>query len=129
MSRGRGGGPKAGTSGVQGPVYAITPPVELADRPVIQGMFLLCRLWERVLFDYGAPHSFIATLVVIELGLKVEALEEPLYELSLRDEGEDRDDMSWLRVRDLQDSTHSGPGGHGHVRVRRHPWDGLADSL
>ena len=25
--------------------------------------------------------------------------------------------MSWLRVRDLGDSTHSGPKGHGHVRV------------
>ena len=37
--------------------------------------------------------------------------------------------MSWLRVRDLGDSTHSGPEGHGHVRVRRHPWDGLADNL
>ena len=42
---------------------------------------------------------------------------------------ENRDDMSWLRVRDLTDSTHSGPEGHGHVRVRCHPWDGLADSL
>ena len=39
------------------------------------------------------------------------------------------DDMPWLRVRDLGDSTHSRPEGHGHVRVRRHPWDGLADSL
>ena len=32
-----------------------------------------------MLFDYGASHSFIAALVVIELGLEVEALEEPLY--------------------------------------------------
>ena len=37
--------------------------------------------------------------------------------------------MSWFLVRDLGDSTHSGPEGHGHVRVRRHPGDGLADSL
>ena len=37
------------------------------------------RLWARVLFDSGASHSFIASLVVIELGLEVEALEEPLY--------------------------------------------------
>ena len=37
--------------------------------------------------------------------------------------------MSWLRVRDLGDSTHSGPKGHGHVRVRRNPWDGLADGV
>ena len=32
-----------------------------------------------MLFDFGASHSFIAASVVIELGLKVEALEEPLY--------------------------------------------------
>ena len=32
-----------------------------------------------MLFHSGASHSFIATSVVIELGLKVEALEEPLY--------------------------------------------------
>ena len=37
--------------------------------------------------------------------------------------------MSWLRVIDLGDSTHNGPEGHGHVRVRSHPEDGLADSL
>ena len=42
-------------------------------------MFLLSHLWARVLFDYGASHSFIAASVVIELGLEVEALEEPLY--------------------------------------------------
>ena len=32
-----------------------------------------------MLFDSGASHSFITASVVIELGLKVEALEEPLY--------------------------------------------------
>ena len=37
------------------------------------------RLWERVLFDSGASHSFIAALVMRELGLEVETLEEPLY--------------------------------------------------
>ena len=42
-------------------------------------MFLLSRLWERVLFDSGTSHSFIVALVVIELGLEVETLEEPLY--------------------------------------------------
>ena len=42
-------------------------------------MFLLSFLWARVLFDSGASHSFIAASVVIELGLEVEALEEPLY--------------------------------------------------
>ena len=32
-----------------------------------------------MLFDSSASHSFIITSVVIELGLEVEALEEPLY--------------------------------------------------
>ena len=79
MGRGRGRGPQEGTSGVPGRVYAITPPAESADQPVIQGTFLLSRLWARVLFDSGASHSFIAASIVIELGLDVEILEEPLY--------------------------------------------------
>ena len=79
MGRGRGRGPHAGTSGVQGRVYAVTPQAESADQPVIQGTFLLSRLWARVLFDSGASHSFIDASVVIELGLEVETLEEPLY--------------------------------------------------
>ena len=79
MGQGRGGGPQVGTSGVQGRVYAITPQAESADQPVIQGTFLLSLLWARVLFDSGALHSFIAASVVIELGLEVETLEEPLY--------------------------------------------------
>ena len=37
--------------------------------------------------------------------------------------------MSRLRVRDLRDFTHSGPKDHGHVRVRGHPGDGLAECL
>ena len=37
--------------------------------------------------------------------------------------------MSRLRVRDLGDSTHNGPEDYGHVNVRGHPGDGLADSL
>ena len=32
-----------------------------------------------MLFDSGASHSFIIASVVIELGLEVETLEEPLY--------------------------------------------------
>ena len=79
MGRGRGRGPQAGTSGVQGRVYAITPPIESADQPVIQGTFFLSHLWARVLFDSSASHSFIAASIVIELGLEVETLEEPLY--------------------------------------------------
>ena len=79
MGRGRGQGPQAGTSGVQGRVYAITPLAKSADQLVIQGMFLLSRLWARVLFDSGASHSFIVASVVIKLDLEVKALEEPLY--------------------------------------------------
>ena len=79
MGRGRGRGPQEGTSGIQGRVYAVTPQAESADQPVIQGTFLLSRLWARVLFDSGASHSFIPASVVIELGLEVETLEEPFY--------------------------------------------------
>ena len=32
-----------------------------------------------MLFDYGATHSFIVASVMIQLGLEVEALKEPLY--------------------------------------------------
>ena len=35
--------------------------------------------WARVLFDSSASHSFIVASVVIELGLEVKTLEEPLY--------------------------------------------------
>ena len=49
---------------------------ESADQPVIQGMFLLSCLWARVLFDFGALHSFIAASCVIGLGLEVEAFRE-----------------------------------------------------
>ena len=79
MGQGRGRGPQAETSAVQGRAYAITQPAESVDQLVIQGTFFLSCLWARMLFDSGASHSFIATSVVIELGLEVEALEEPLY--------------------------------------------------
>ena len=79
QGRGKGRGPQVGTSGVQGRVHAVTPQAESTDQPVIQGTFLLSRLWARVLFDYGASHSFIAASVVIELGLEVKTLDEPLY--------------------------------------------------
>ena len=42
---------------------------------LLQGMFLLSRLWARVLFDSGASHSFIDASCVNVLGLKVESLE------------------------------------------------------
>ena len=46
---------------------------------MIQGTFLLFRLWARVLFDSGASHSFIAASCVRILGLEVETLDEPLH--------------------------------------------------
>ena len=46
-------------------------------------MFLLFRLWARVLFDSGASHSFVATSRVKDLGLEVETLEKSLYVNSL----------------------------------------------
>ena len=42
-------------------------------------MSLLSRLWARILFDYGASHSFIVAACVRELGLEVETLERSLY--------------------------------------------------
>ena len=42
-------------------------------------MFLLSRLWARVLFDSGASHSFIAASCLKELGLEVETLEKSLH--------------------------------------------------
>ena len=53
----------------QGCVYAITPPTKPMNQSVIQGMFLLSRLWTRILFESGASHSFITTSCVEELGL------------------------------------------------------------
>ena len=82
MGRGRGHGLQAETSGTQGHVYAITPQTEPTDQSVIQGMFLLSRLWARILFDSGATHSFIIASCVRELGLEVEILEKQLYESS-----------------------------------------------
>ena len=40
---------------------------------------MLSRLWARILFNYGASHSFIVASCVRELGLEVEILEKLLY--------------------------------------------------
>ena len=42
-------------------------------------MFLLSRLWAKILFDSCASHSFVAASRVDVLGLEVETLDEPLY--------------------------------------------------
>ena len=79
MGRGRGQSVQARTSGAQGRVFTITQQAEAADQSVIQGTFLLFRLWARVLFESGASHSFIAASCVRVLGLEVETLENPLH--------------------------------------------------
>ena len=79
MGRGRGQGSRAENSGAQGCVYTITPQTEPVNQSVIQGMFLLSRLWVKILFDSGASHSFVATSSVDFLGLEVETLDEPLH--------------------------------------------------
>ena len=42
-------------------------------------MFLLSRLWAKILFDYGASHSFMAASSVDVLGLEVKTLDELLH--------------------------------------------------
>ena len=79
MGRGRGQGPRADTSRTQGRVYAIVPQTEPIEQSVIQSMFFLSRIWAKILFDYGASHSFIAASCVEELGLEVETFEKSLY--------------------------------------------------
>ena len=37
--------------------------------------------------------------------------------------------MSRMRAINLRDSAHSGPEGHGHVRVQLHLGDGLVDGI
>ena len=65
----RGQGSNAKTSGTEECVYTITPHIKVADQSVIQGTFLLFRLWARVLFDSGVFHSFVAASCVKDLGL------------------------------------------------------------
>ena len=79
MGRGRGQGSWAKTSLTQGRVYSITQHTEPVDQSVIQGMFLLSHLWAKILFDYGASHSFVVASSVDVLGLKVETLDESLH--------------------------------------------------
>ena len=45
-------------------------------------MFLLSRLWAKILFNFGASHSFVVASSVDVLGLEVETLEEPLHVIS-----------------------------------------------
>ena len=40
---------------------------------------MLSRLWAKILFDYGALHSFVTASSVDVLGLEVETLDESLH--------------------------------------------------
>ena len=42
-------------------------------------MFLLSRIWVKILFDSGASCSFFAISSVDVLGLEIKTLEEPLH--------------------------------------------------
>ena len=42
-------------------------------------MFLLSRLWKKILFDFGASYSFVTASRVDVLGLEVETLEESFH--------------------------------------------------
>ena len=79
LGRGRRQGSRAETSGTQGCIYFITPQIEPVDQSVIQGMFLLSLLWVKILFYFGASHSFVTASSVDVLGLEVETLEKWLY--------------------------------------------------
>ena len=72
---------RAHRPGLQGPRGVSTP---LHLRLSLQsygysGHFSTLSLWERVLFDSGASHSFVAASCVKYLGLNVETLEKLLY--------------------------------------------------
>ena len=41
-------------------------------------MLLLSHLWAKILFDFGASHSFVVASSVDVIGLEVETLDEPL---------------------------------------------------
>ena len=79
VGRGRGHSSQARTSRTQGRIYAFVPPTGPADQSVIQGMFMLSRLWAKILFNSRASHSFVAASSVDVLGLEVETLEESLH--------------------------------------------------
>ena len=45
-------------------------------------MYLLSHLWAKILFDYGASHSFVVASCVNVLGLKVKSLGKLLHVIS-----------------------------------------------
>ena len=49
------------------------------NQSVIQGMFLLSHLCAKILFDFGASHSFVAASSIDVLCLEVETMEESFH--------------------------------------------------
>ena len=61
---------RAHKSGLQGPKGISMPSHHRLGQLIIQGMFLLSRLWAKILFDSSASHSFVAASCVNALGLR-----------------------------------------------------------
>ena len=64
-NRGRGQDFQASTLETQGRVYTVISQAELAYQSDIQGMFLLSRLWARLLFDSIAYACDVCVLVCV----------------------------------------------------------------
>ena len=85
MAQGMGQGSQAGTSGTQGHVYVVVPQAKCADRPDMEGTFLLLHLLTRVLFKFECIIFIIVAPCVIDLGLEVETFGKAVvWEFSLR---------------------------------------------
>ena len=62
-----------------GRICRVVPSTGPANQSVIHGMFMLSRLWAKILFDSGALHSFVTASNMDVLGLEVQTLEESLH--------------------------------------------------
>lgn len=63
---------------VQGRVYAIGQTENSAEPGMVEGIFLVFNSWEKILFDYGASHSFISKTFASILGLEFEFMRSPI---------------------------------------------------
>ena len=93
--------------------------VEVGDRahkPGLQGpRGISTQLYNRLSQRISSYTGYVSA--ISPMGVEVETLKKPLYLSSPLGTRICGSDMSGLRVRDLRDSTHCGPEGHGHVRV------------
>ncbi|XP_059664043.1 uncharacterized protein LOC132309782 [Cornus florida] len=62
----------------QGRVFALTLAESPSSPSVVRGIFLVSHSWARVLFDFGASYSFIASSFTRVLGLEVSQLDRSL---------------------------------------------------